>query len=622
VKRQRRGWHAALAVAAGILLAGGCDWWREYDKGFYRDSWVTYVSGWKGSDGGMSVPLVDHDGKHRTLWLFGDTFIYQNWKPPAEKRVNQVAEHEDFAEQVFPRNTVALQATPTSQNRWDPPTNTQVNYYATERPTDSLKNVLSIGENPENRSNILSYAPRSTYPNQDTDEKKTWRWPGDGIRQTSTNFNIFWNEFEEDDDCKINFMNFAIPYWDYKGTYIERAFNADTKNPDGWGFHTRFGTPNFPTYDGQVHNGYNMGPQPVALWGASLFKETVGGTTYVNIYGYTPRHATPTECFSCPGEFFQNCTATGEWRTDLRGKSVVLARVPNSSLRNISLWEYWWDTSGGTCSTPVGSCTGSSCWCRQHPTNPAQLKEVAPNAVTLFSVDKVTIGGQSRYLLVQDGTPGEFQMNTAYIRTSATREGPFAPLPAIGTESWSCSAEPCTYPGWLLNQNTPTASPELSYEAIRGWLAAGNTRPELFLSANAEALWALRIYHAQSHAHLSQISGQLGGANSLLIGYITSHFWPGDIPNPNYASDCFSADSSSCWFTQGTYGGNCRWDTEILGGRCLDDPCTQKVGSYCGFWDNCEFRGGICRVRPSYGGIRFTQVDLNVMRPWCEPNCE
>jgi hypothetical protein len=616
MKRRTRWWHAALSIVTVLALAAGCDWWRQYDNGFYRDNWDTYVAGWKGADGIISVPLPNLNGLRRTLWLFGDTHIYKTWQVDSQDpqaKVNQVAGNTAFTQAHIPRNTIGIQSIPTSEPAWTPPVPNQITYYATDatgggQTVKKIDDIGTTGSEP-NRSHLYSYAPRSQYPLGS--EAKRFKWPTDGIRHAQTNTNIFWHEFVEHDTCVVKFLDaFAMKLWVHDGTYIERIMNAHTKNPEEWSYPPdggRFSKPDFKMYNSPA------GSQPVAIWGIAL---RLHGN-YVHVYGHAVNDAA-LACQNCTDPFDVNtCSPTGATVPDFFAKNVVMARAPLSKLRVLADWEFWWPASGVPCNNPAEGCTGgSTCWCRQNPTHPNQLRVVATQAANYFSVDRVNIGGDIRYVMVQ-GDPG-LTKNIGYARIGSTPMS-FPALPA-GPPWPSCSAEPCTYPFEITDQSgNPGASPELSFEAVKNWVnVPGNERGDLFLFNDK----FMRINHTMAHGHLSHISGVKGDTNNLLVSYWMSHFWPGNIPNA-FHSTCHEL-SSDCWSADGSWGGKCRWDTEVFaadGGRCLDDPCTQKIQGFCGFWDNCEVRGGICRARPTQGGPRFMLLPLNDLRPWCEPNC-
>jgi hypothetical protein len=194
-----------------------------------------------------------------------------------------------------------------------------------------------------------------------------------------------------------------------------------------------------------------------------------------------------------------------------------------------------------------------------------------------------------------------------------------AALPATsGSEqyTWGCSAEPCTYPLPLLNTSIPQdphLSPELSTEAVKSWASVSGNDGGYVLLFGPDGT---RFNHQRGNRHLSEISGVKNGTNNLLISYWMSHFWPGNVPN-SFQQDCYYTTAWDCFTTPG-----CRWESEFApGGRCLYDPCTQQVGTgNCADYHNCEFRGGICRARPTHGGPRFTLAPFNSMRPWCLPD--
>ena len=150
MKRRHRWWHAALPALAGIVLAAGCDWWRSWDAPFYRDSWTLVPTlGWRGADGIVSVPLPnDSNGNRRTLWLFGDSWVYKTW---GSFKINQVGGGEDFTQLRGVRNSIAVQAIPTGQPVWTPPAPAQLTFYATDStpvmgtPQKTIRNLAAIG---------------------------------------------------------------------------------------------------------------------------------------------------------------------------------------------------------------------------------------------------------------------------------------------------------------------------------------------------------------------------------------------------------------------------------------------------------------------------------------------
>ena len=248
-------------------------------------------------------------------------------------------------------------------------------------------------------------------------EDRRYRWPTDGVHHTSTQLNIFWHEFVGDPNCYQILGGQADRHITLDETYVERIRNP-TAAPDAWNFGDG-GGPGDPVrfLDMNIEK-YTAGALtnlPVAVWGAAIVKET----SHTYIYGHTVQEEGVGQCYSCTNPPDPaSCTPNSNQSPTGRAKDAVLFRVPaGQSIRTRTTWEYWWnDVAGHNCATPVTGCAGQSgadCWCKDVPNEPSDLRVVAPNVSNYFSVDKITIGSNMRYVMVHGGT---FLEPLAYVR--------------------------------------------------------------------------------------------------------------------------------------------------------------------------------------------------------------
>jgi hypothetical protein len=420
----RRVWFLVLSAAAAALA---CDSWTLWDDLFNRTSVQSHPRGWTGGDGAISAALPDG----RAVWLFGDSLITSYTSQGQRPEVATEAGHLGSAAWG---NTLAIQTNRTS------PAATSMTFWG----RNSGGSPVTI--NGDVNTSIGKFFNQSTLglPASSPDTLLTWPNGAECVNcdGASPRLLVALAKFAGQCDPHLNGGNdpTCIPLCSldgqsdgqtcHKGVLFSRnviaRYSSINADPGSW---ARDGaTLEFPP---------TPGVEPT-VWGTSF----VVNDSDVWIFGR---------------KIHTNNAATG------LTSDLMVAKSTLTGILNSSNWQYWNGVSW------TYSQTG------QVP--------VASNVGALDSVDKITRGGVTRYLLVH----GDYQ-KMLFARVSDPLSGSNPPTwPATSATTPRLDLSSIDFP--------------LAYHTL-DWINRGKCSPDLSGAVPNYSKCGV-VYHGLAHAHLA-----------------------------------------------------------------------------------------------------------------------